>query len=168
MKKERFEQNCVPPGFPFSSELTYFTVGILCATLYSLRFVLDYWNARHALFRQNPLTGEWVLEEGARIAPFSEILGSALTGFLILACGLLVFVVLHYQSHFHGSRSIYLMRRLPDRWELHRRCLVGPVLGILCCVVTAGILLLLYFAVYRFATPQECLTPLGGELYGRT
>ena len=67
MKKERFEQNCIPPGFPFSSELTYFTMGSLCAALYSLRFVLDYWNARCALFRQNPLTGEWVLEEGARV-----------------------------------------------------------------------------------------------------
>ncbi len=167
MKKERFEQNCIPPGFPFSSGLTYFTMGSLCAALYSLRFVLDYWNARCALFRQNPLTGEWVLEEGAQIASFSEILGSALNGFLILACSMLFFAALHYQFHFRGSRSIYLMRRLPDRWELHRRCLAGPVLGILICAVAAGMLFLLYFAVYRFATPQECLSPLGGELYGR-
>ena len=157
MKKERFEQRCVPPGFPFSSELTYFTVGILCATLYSLRFVLDYWNARHALFRQNPLTGEWVLEEGARIAPFSEILGSALTGFLILACSLLVFVVLHYQSHFHGSHSIYLMRRLPQRWEWFRRDITLPVAEAVICLLAAQLLKLLFLGIYYWATPAQCL-----------
>lgn len=164
MKRGQFEQDYIPPGFPFSTEQTYFTAGMLCAVLYSLRFVLDYWNARCALFREDRLTGEWVLEEGARIAPFSEILGSALTGFLILACSMLFFAVLHYQSHFHGSRSIYLMRRLPDRWELHRRCLAGPALGILLCTAAAGVFLLLYWTVYRVATPQECLMPLGGEM----
>lgn len=40
-----------------------------------------------------------------------------------------------------GSRSIYLMRRLPDRWELARRCLTIPLVLILGAVVLTAALL---------------------------
>lgn len=56
-----------------------------------------------------------------------------------------------------GSRSIYLMRRLPDRWELARRCLTIPLVLILGAVVLTVVLLALYYAIYLWGTPAQCL-----------
>lgn len=68
-----------------------------------------------------------------------------------------VMAAVNYSRFYQGSKSIYLMRRLPDKWELHRRCLTAPLL---CCgiyVVTAVVLFVLCVAAYRFCMPQEYL-----------
>ena len=105
-------------------------------------------------------TGERVLIPERVMAPFYEVLGGALWGFGILALCLAALAVRQYLFHWQGgSRSIYLMRRLPDRWELHRRCLTLPALGAAGGVLAAGALVLLYYGLYRLATPAECLQP---------
>ena len=157
--REHSRRALTPPGISLSGEARFFAAGLICAVLYSLRFVLAYVNARGELFETNRLTRERVLIDGAVMPDFSEVLDGALLGFAVLAFCMLFAAVYHYQTHFHGSRSIYLMCRLPDRWELHRRCLAVPVLGGLSCAVVSFLLLLIYFAVYQLATPQECLTP---------
>jgi hypothetical protein len=53
--------------------------------------------------------------------------------------------------------SIYLMKRLPDPSERHRRALMLPLLAIAATVVLAILLRLIYFAVYLLATPKTCL-----------
>ena len=40
----------VPPGFPLRTELTLFTVGNVCAFLYSLTFLFRFWNSYRDLF----------------------------------------------------------------------------------------------------------------------
>ncbi len=55
---------------------------------------------------------------------FDDMLWPSLWGFWFALIIPPVQAVQNYQSHYRGSRSIYLMRRLPDRWELHRRCLI--------------------------------------------
>ena len=58
-----------------------------------------------------------------------------------------VFLAIYkYQWFKRKTKSIYLMKRLPDRKELHVRCLAGSVAGILAAVVIAALLL----AVFRF------------------
>ena len=71
----------------------------------------------------------------------------------------LSFISTHYSYHYRESKSIYLMRRLSDPWELHRRCLTLPVVGVGLALLVAFVLLMLYFAVYMGVTPEECLTP---------
>ena len=63
--------------------------------------------------------------------------------------------------------SIYLMRRLPDRWELHRRCLVFPFAGLVLCVAAAFLTVVLCYACYMIATPEICLTPGQWQKYWR-
>ena len=48
------------------------------------------------------------------------------------------------------------MRRLPQRWELWRRCLAGPLAGALGCLLAAGLTLLLCLLCYWFQTPAAC------------
>lgn len=63
----------------------------------------------------------------------------------------------NWACFWRGSRSIYLMRRLPDRWELARRCLTIPLVLILGAVVLTAALLALYYAIYLWGTPAQCL-----------
>jgi hypothetical protein len=67
--------------------------------------------------------------------------------------------MLHRQG---GSRSDYLMRRLPDRWEYPRRCVTLPLLGAVAIIAEFLIVTLIYFAVYALFTPGICL-PAGWQ-----
>ena len=155
--KDWCERNLTPPGVSFGKECAGVCAGAVLAALYSLRFFLSYFSARAALYETDSLTREAMLREDAVLPAFSRILGTSLRGFSVLAFLLLFVAAYHYAYHFRGSRSILLMRRLPRRFELHRRCLAVPALGLLLCLAAALLLLGLYFLVYRFATPAGCL-----------
>jgi amino acid transporter len=90
---------------------------------------------------------------------FYAILGGALYGFLILALCMPALILYHYAYHYQGSKNIYLMRRLPNRWELHKRCVTLPLLAALICLLSVLVLLCIYLGIYMTATPRECLTP---------
>ena len=62
-------------------------------------------------------------------------------------------------SFLRGSRSDYLLRRLPDRRELARRAYALPLLLILATLGTMVLVLAVYYAVYLALTPPECLQP---------
>lgn len=101
-----------------------------------------------------------------RMTPFGELLQGSGFGFLLTAVCMLTLAVGHWAHHYQGSRSVYLMRRLPDRWDLPRRCLALPLLGLAGSALLPLVLLLAYFAVYRLCTPPDFLDSL--ELQGRT
>ena len=65
----------------------------------------------------------------------------------------------HYNYHYQGSKSIYMMKRLPKKSELWRRCLVLPVTLALTSEAAAMILRLLFFAYYMIRTPVVFLAP---------
>ena len=65
--------------------------------------------------------------------------------------------VQNYQSHYRGSRSIYLMRRLPDRWELHRRCLILPLLELAATLLLLAVLTVGFYFLYRGCAPGGSL-----------
>ena len=86
-------------------------------------------------------------------------LGTPLLG---LACFLVVMPLLiwrYYDWHTQGAMSVYTMRRLPNRWELHIRCLTVPVVTAALAVVLALLLLTLYYAFYCWLVPAECIVP---------
>lgn len=155
--KMEFLKKLVPPGMEYKPELRFYITGLICAGLYSLRFLVRYFDARYELFEHYDY--ESVLIEGAKIADFRSLLGSAPAGFAFIAvCGL-VYIIYHYLYFRQGSKSIYLMKRLPSKRELHKRAIALPLLAILGCAVAALIVVLIYFAVYMLATPRQCLPP---------
>lgn len=146
-----------PPGLELEGEKKLFGWGLLCAAGYSLLFLVRYLDARDELFYDR--LGKKVLWENAVMPDFAQLLGDALYGFAVLAVCLAGVAVWHYLYHWQGSKSIYTLRRLPDRWVLHRRCLTLPLAGLAVCAAAALALLLVYYAVYQLATPAACLTP---------
>jgi len=66
-------------------------------------------------------------------------------------------ICINYASHRMGSRSDYLMRRLPDRWEWHRRCLTVPLAAVALSALLVLALLVIFFLVYQYRTPYQWL-----------
>ena len=63
-----------------------------------------------------------------------------------------------YSSYYQGSRSIYLMRRLPDGCSLLRRQVWSVPLRVMGLLLLLGVVLLaLSWLVWRFVTPAQCL-----------
>ena len=62
-----------------------------------------------------------------------------------------------YDYHKKATKSIYLMRRLPDKWDLHRRCWGRPVIYCILSLLAVAAMTILYFLAYLAFTPWECL-----------
>ena len=144
----------VPMGMNGEKVWAGLMAGLGAAWGLSWPFFVRFWNAVDALYVNR--RGTKVLRQGVVMEPFHEVLGGALTGFGLFALCMPVLVVWNYFYHYQGSRSIYLMRRLPDRWELPRRCLAQPLAALALCAAAAAVTLLFYCAFYRFITPKEC------------
>lgn len=146
-----------PPGYKLRQEGAVFIWGLVSALIYSFGFLWRYCDARNGLY--NYLGGKKTLLPDAVMPDMIELLGSALAGFFVLALCMLAMIIFRYAYHRQGSKSIYLMRRLPSKAELHRRCLVLPILAALACLLLAAAVLLGFYGIYMTATPKECLMP---------
>jgi len=144
-----------PPGMELSFHRNLFEIGLVVAFLYSLKFLTRFSRLRSFLYDWDK-TGK-TLREGAEMADFAYIVDGALLLFYILAFAMLMTAILNYAYHRQGSKSIYLMKRLPERNEIHKRAIPLPVIASLSCLIYAFILRFFYFAVYMIATPNKCL-----------
>ena len=147
-----------PPGIDFVNQFKLCMCGWSAAIGWSISYLAKYATARANLFEYS-LKGP-VLREGAVITSFYDLVHEGLDSFdgfrmfYLVMIGLLVY---HYIYYYHGSKSIYLMRRLPDSWEMHRRSITLPFLMITMGVLTQFALWLLYYGIYLKCTPSECL-----------
>lgn len=146
-----------PPGFNVNAEIHFFIIGMASSLILSLTFIPGYIANRKSLYIT--FSSEKILMGGAKMADFSELLGFTLYGFLILAICMLGMIIFHYIYHYKDSKSIYLMKRLPNPSELHKRCLVLPITAFFICIVSAIVMLLVYFCIYMTFTPEQCITP---------
>lgn len=120
-----------------------------------LNFLISYLQARSNLYFYRG--SHRFLWPDAAMLPFSQLLGFSLWGCFLAAVAMVGLAAWHYALHFRGSKSIYTMRRLPQRWELHRRCLTVPALAAAGYLLEAALLLGLDYAIYRLATPAQAL-----------
>lgn len=150
-------QQYVPLGIDGKRSRNYLLLALTAGAAASLRFLSRYHNAKKNLYEW---TGrKWVLIDDAVMPYFSQLLHGSFWGLTAVAACMPVIVLLFYLYHYQGSRSIYTMRRLPNRRELWRRCLTLPVLTIFACLVLAAVLTALYLGIYLWATPDICLPP---------
>ncbi len=153
-----FVRRRMPPGTPITPDAAAFCLLTGGALIRSLFFLVEYYNAYTNLFRET-LSGEQVLRDGAMMTAFSTLAHGVLTGFTFTAAVMLVYLCRNLLTFYQGSRSIYLMRRLPDAWELPRRTAVLPLCGAATAICTAFLMYGILYAVYRSITPPICLPP---------
>lgn len=147
-----------PPGRETSRMMRSGGFALFAAVMRSFGFFSEYLDARNLLYTpRRPAGGEAVLIPGAVIAPFSRVLQGAFSLFPLFWLIMGLEVISAYRYHIGESRPMYLMRRLPNRWELHRRCWGLPLMCAGAGMALMGILTALYFLVYLVFTPAECL-----------
>lgn len=145
----------VPLGIDGKSVRNKMAVGLGAVAGFSLSFLYRYGEARNNLFRYRGT--ERFLIEGAKIVPFRELRLGVFWAFPVMALALVFVAAGFYTYHSQDSRSIYTMKRLPNRWELWRRVLTLPVCAMILCGLTVLLLLGIYYAIYLFCTPAGCL-----------
>ena len=154
-EKMKWLEKYAPLGIGVKNQVTAYFAGVITATVYSMWFILRYISARNELFEN--VRGEQKLIEGAVMRDFNMLTQNLFWGFVIMIIVTLFTGVFFYFYHYEGSKMIYLMKRLPDKGELWRRCVTLPIVGTVILVVWMIIVRLLYFVIYVFCTPAQCL-----------
>ena len=149
----RWMQRLSPPGYPVGRE----TGGVaVAASVMVLIHLVQF------LFRMQEEL-RWLYDEmgrlipGAVMAPFSQVTAGYIPAWGVLTLACLALGVVRYTYYDQGSRSIYLMRRLPDRWELWRRTLGWPLVLAVLLALLAAVLLGAFRLGYLWTVPAEAM-----------
>ena len=146
-----------PPGMKAEDERKFVKIGLVLSVLLSGVDLIQYFTELSNLYQYR--AGKRWLDESMTMPDFAEIFVRFPLGFSILAVCMLGFVIYHYVYYYRGSKSIYLMRRLPKRFEIHQRVWTYPLWVILLCLVCEIVLFWLFFGLYLWITPNACLAP---------
>ncbi len=158
-KIQDWMKDYAPPGIAISQEVSYWLMTMAIATIWCLQFLLRYWENLASLYEIRG--SRRVLMEGAVMPAFSNLTVDLFEVFYLVILFCVILVVYHYYYHYQGSRMMYLMRRLPNKWEVHIRCLVLPAIAGVLAVIYMLVLKILFYAIYILCTPSQCLPFLG-------
>lgn len=152
-------KNWAPPGRDARGEAVNALGCLAVITLLAwVQFVIRYMSAWERLFLWE--NGVRVLRTGVKMQDLHEIIGATPLVFWVQIGLAAVTAARHYADHYReGSRPVYLMRRLPDRWEYHRRCLAIPAATAAATVVLLVLSLVLFYGAYMLFTPAACVVP---------
>ena len=145
-----------PPGIDVLKEVRLFIIGWIISFVFSLfdflgKYVLEYSNLYAVI------ADETVLKTYVKMPYFRSLIRYSFYGYIILAFCAVCLMVFHYSQFFIGSKSIYLMKRLPKRSEIHIRTCTLPILAIFIIVISVFIIMMFYFAIYMIFTPKICI-----------
>ena len=145
-----FLRRCAPPGMPLKAEIYTACIGFAAAALYGLmRFLNDYTRQRSLLLRGKPV----------EMPAFFLLFKGDLRGFAVMAFVIAGFTVFRYAYLYRGSKSVYSLRRLPEKAPVAKRVLLVPAIELLICGILAFLLLLLCFWIYMHFSPADCIAP---------
>lgn len=149
-----------PPGYEYRTELGL--AGALWGTAAgasAVGFAIKLYDAIDKLYQAVPLADggyRRLLREGARVEAFAELMQWHWALWVPALVFFIALPLLHYGYYYGGTRSIYVMRRLPQRGTVLRSCVLGPALGIGIAIMTAAVLYVLYYGIYCLGVPPEC------------
>ncbi len=147
----------IPVGLSVKKELIIGMIALVFSVCRSLSYFYSYYNFYNSMFEF--IGDKKVLLPGRDMMDFHVVTENCFDGFLISAFIFLVAIIFHYGYHHKDSKSIYTMKRLPQKCELHIRCITLPAIGIALCIILSFLLLLLFYYHYVTVTPPECLLP---------
>ena len=146
-----------PPGISLEQELGVYAFGLLISFMISLAYFIRLFDATSDYIIWSTTHGRMVNPDFT-MPHFTYLVEGVFLGFFFVALCSLFVSVYHYTYYSSGgSHTLYLMHRLPDRWYLAKTCFTVPVLMALVSLAAAGVLTLLYYAVYLIATPKGYL-----------
>lgn len=146
----------VPPGGSLKTELT---VNLLFALLIIGGISLSFWVVYGANYNNlfTFVSGKRCIMVGSIMPGLNTLMRGKFIGFWGYVVVCVVNGVTHYLSFYTPTKSIYVMKRIPNGRELHFRCLAVPLLSLLGGIILTAILMAFYTFCYWHATPAECL-----------
>lgn len=148
-----------PPGYSYRWELAL-TAGLtLIAVCISMHFLVRLDEAVSGLYYYD-ITAVRRLRPDAVMEPFHRIVQGSWRAFLLPALSQAAVTVSHYCYYYRDTRSIYLMRRLPQKGLVSRSCLAAPLLCLGLLALVMAVLWLFYLGCYFLAVPAQCLPSL--------
>ncbi len=155
MMKNKIERY-FPLGYNYKAEIVVTVLTYIGTSLTSAWWYFMFMNATVSDMYEY-IGGEKILVENAQdyIAPFVSYLLLSMYVFAVIPVLSLALGLYHYLYHYQHSKSIYLMKRLPDRKELYIRCFSIPVFIVIIGVLIMVFLTGLYFGYYIKIIPQE-------------
>ncbi|MDD6315436.1 MAG: hypothetical protein PUB63_00235 [Clostridia bacterium] len=151
----------LPVGMDAKLINRWLLAAFIAAFLLSLGAPLQILSQRDHLF--TVVGGVRVYQPGMMMPDYHALAPHWLVLFPAIALSMPLLSAWFYFQHWQDGRSIYTMRRLPDRWELHRRCLTVPVAAALLALLMGFGLLMLYYLFYLAAAPEGSVSP--GQLH---
>ena len=159
MKKWKLHE-LVPPGVDREKHADRLYTGLLLSTILScMGFAFSIGIHWKRIQNFTPTTdANYVLSECDFLSTLLfPLLGvSIFFGFVYVAIAAIILAISYYRGFSQESQSLYLMRRLPDRWEYHRRCWVQPLLSAAAELILFALLIGLCWLLWYFATPAPC------------
>lgn len=146
-----------PVGLDAGNEIRWLGAGLLVASLSSILIFSNQYSDALAWLYYRSAGMLHVLKPDAVMTGFYELILGCDVVFSLICLVMPLLAAYHYWYHYQGSKSIYLMRRLPQREELHRRCLSIPAAGLIGSLALQGLLGVIYYLVYILCTPEQCL-----------
>lgn len=147
-----------PPGREKSDFIAMFWLWFIAGIIWSLRFFVNLIGALDRLYASPDGSAisfsDRKLIPGRIIAPFGAILEGSFNLFPICWLFLVLEGFACYWYFRKDTMSIYLMRRLSNPWELHRRCWGKPLILSLYALGTQAVLYVIYFLFYLVFTPR--------------
>ena len=154
MKKKL--ERCYPLGYDYRPEIII--TALMCIFISAWSFFMY---RAVLMFNLGPVTagredGVRIIVETAEYRVPAFIYGlEALQVFALVFIFALLTAVYRYFYHYQHSKSIYLMKRLPKRRELYKRCFMGCVIiSAICLAVMLGLVAVCY-AEYIREIPEE-------------
>lgn len=102
--------------------------------------------------------GTYVLKKGAMMPDFYIMVLDSFDMFSFAPLFSIVLAVKHYYYHYQGSKSIYLMKRLPDKAQLYKRCFAVPVAMCFIAGVLIAFSVTVFYIWYIKVLPEECVS----------
>lgn len=94
--------------------------------------------------------------EGSTMPEYEPMLRDCFDIMWVYFLAMVGMAIYNYRYHYGEYKSIYLMRRLPNSIELHRRCLAIPILGCICAgIMMVGLVAGFYEYYCSFEPPLE-------------
>ncbi|MBQ3136196.1 MAG: hypothetical protein IJB74_01805 [Clostridia bacterium] len=152
----------IPVGYKPEKELWIYCSVILMAILRSLFYFISYYSAYNNMFHD--YGDKMVLIENITMVDFCNIIADGT--FDVFKVAIFIFLAMigvNYGYHYRDSKSIYTMRRLPNKYELHIRCIALPLTAIIISIILSFALLMVFYCHYMTVTPDELLLPAQWE-----
>ncbi len=152
-KLERY----APPGFELKAELGTILFLSVASLLVSFMFFLRFREAYNLLFEFE--NGVKVLLPNAQMPDFETLSKDAFSLFGALSLCILCFIWFHYRYLKFETKSVYLMLRLPNRFEYHMRCWAIPLAFLVLSYLAIALLKAVYFNYYLRMVPLSAWPP---------